>query len=154
MNNAGVQAFENALAEKLRAIRIESKVLEGMGSPEIGDMLRVLLPLSNSEVAITDFTVFSLEANNDLLQLYTTVVVEIGDNYDTLVKRLVQWNASCSLGHFGIVERDRQLYHRYTIPVETNSDPEALADRALLLLSLVREVVVRQYAEAKTFARG
>lgn len=154
MDKAGVQAFRSALAEKIHSLRIKTTDVEGFGEPQIGDTLRVLLPVSDSEAVLTDFMVFSFEADNDLLQLYTTVLVEIGEKYDALVKRLVQWNDVCPFGHFGIVERDRQLYHRYTMPVPVDSKPDDLAERALLLLTLVRGVVAEKYPEAAPFAKG
>lgn len=154
MEKTDVQAFRRALSEKLRALGIETTELEGFGPPQIGGTLRVLLPISDREVVITDFLLFTFETDNDLLQLYTTVLAELGDDADMLTKRLVEWNAVCPLGHFGIPAQERRLYHRYTLPVEKRTDPGALADRALLLLSLVREIVAGKYPEAAPFAKG
>ncbi len=153
MDKASVQAFQSALNEKIRALGIETTEVDGFGAPQIGDTLRILLPVSDKgEAVITDFMIFSYEANNDLLQIYSTVVVELAGELSPVVTQLNGWNSNCTLGFFGVVERDKQLYHRYTAPVAKDIAPEMLAEQVLLLLTFAREEIAKRFPEAAKLA--
>ena len=135
------------LEDMLHELEIETTYAEGYRGPQIGDTLRVLLPVADegfpvlTEIMVTEFT-----DDLDLLHIYSTLIVRCNENVAELSRKLSEWNILCPLGAYGIYEADgeRQLFHKYTFPLDRNAD-EGFPDVAMLLLELIHGLLSEQY---------
>ena len=142
------------LEDLLHELGIETAYVEGVGGPQIGDTLRILLPVTEeghpvlTEIMVTDFT-----DDLDLLHIYSTLIVRCNDRVDELSRKLSEWNILCPLGAYGVYEADGacQLFHKYTFPFDKTVS-EAFAEQAMLLLELVHGVLSDQYPLFGEFA--
>lgn len=135
------------LEEQLHELEIETAYVEGFHGPQIGDTLRILLPVTEdghpvlTEIMVTEFT-----DDFDLLHVYSTLIVRCNDKITGLSQKLSEWNILCPLGAYGVYEEDgeRQLFHKYTFPLEKN-DSGDFSDTAMLLIELIHGVLSEQY---------
>ena len=148
MDANGVKKFQDAMAEKIHALDVETAYVDG-GDGQIGGTLRALLPVTDAgDASLMEIMVTEFEEGSDLLLFYTTMIVEIGPGYEALKEMLLDWNLRCPMGAFGIFRQARQFYHKYTVPVPKDAEPEALAEKAMELLEMLYEVISRQFPEA------
>ena len=146
-------SFEK-LEALLHELEIETAYVEGVRGPQIGDTLRILLPVTEqghpvlTEIMVTEFT-----DDLDLLHLYSTLIVRCNDQITELTQKLSEWNILCPLGAYGIYEEDgtRQLFHKYTFPLDRN-DTEGFSDTAMLLIELIHGVLSEQYSAFGKYA--
>ena len=149
MNSADVLQFQQELAKQLEELNMETNTSEGSGGAQIGDTLRMLLPMDEGQnVVLTEILVSSFNAESDCLVFYTTMIMEIGPGYEALKEMLLDWNLTCPLGSFGIFRQARQFYHKYVLPFPKETSPKALADRAMYLLEVLYEVLSERFPEA------
>ena len=142
------------LEDQLHELEIETAYVEGVRGPQIGDTLRILLPVTEqghpvlTEIMVTEFT-----DDLDLLHLYSTLIVRCNDQITELTQKLSEWNILCPLGAYGIYEEDgtRQLFHKYTFPLDRN-DTEDFSDTAMLLIELIHGVLSEQYSAFGKYA--
>ena len=135
------------LEDMLHELEIETTYVKGSPEPQIGDTLRILLPVTEeghpvlTEIMVTEFT-----DDLDLLHIYSTLIVRCNENVAELSQKLSEWNILCPLGAYGIYEADgeRQLFHKYTFPLDRNAD-EGFSDVAMLLLELIHGLLSEQY---------
>ena len=135
------------LEDMLHELEIETTYVKGSPEPQIGDTLRILLPVTEeghpvlTEIMVTEFT-----DDLDLLHIYSTLIVRCNENVAELSRKLSEWNILCPLGAYGIYEADgeRQLFHKYTFPLDRNAD-EGFPDVAMLLLELIHGLLSEQY---------
>lgn len=154
MNLNSVNRFFRKLEDQLHELEIETTYLEGLRGPQIGDTLRILLPITDeghpvlTEIMVTEFT-----DDLDLLHIYTTLIVKSTDNISELPGKLSEWNILCPLGAYGIYEEDgeRQLFHKYTLPINRDSDEE-LADEAMLFIELIHGILSEKYPEFSEYS--
>ena len=154
MNLNSVNRFFRKLEDQLHELEIETTYLEGLRGPQIGDTLRILLPITDeghpvlTEIMVTEFT-----DDLDLLHIYSTLIVKSGDNIKELPQKLSEWNILCPLGAYGIYEEDgeRQLFHKYTLPINRDSDEE-LADEAMLFIELIHGILSEKYPEFSEYS--
>ncbi len=145
--------FFRKLEDLIHELDIETTYVEGIRAPQIGDTLRILLPVTEeghpviSEVMLTGFT-----EEADLLLLYSTVIAALSEKAAELPQKLSEWNLLCPLGAFGIYEEEGQLFHKYTLPVPKDMDPEELAEEAMYLLELIYGVLSEKYPELLEYA--
>ena len=145
-------SFEK-LEALLHELEIETAYVEGVRGPQIGDTLRILLPVTEeghpvlTEIMITEFT-----DDLDLLHIYSTLIVRCNENIAELSKQLSEWNILCPLGAYGVYEEDevRQLFHKYTFPLDKNDDD--CSEQAMALLELIHGILSEQYAQFAAFA--
>ena len=71
----------------------------------------------------------TIDEETDLLQFYTTMVMELDVDHGQLAQTLVQWNFLCPLGAFGIFEEGNQLYHKYGIVLNGTEELDELAEQ-------------------------
>ena len=141
------------LEDLLHELGIETAYVEGVGGPQIGDTLRILLPVTEeghpvlTEIMITEFT-----DDLDLLHIYSTLIVRCNENIAELSKQLSEWNILCPLGAYGVYEEDevRQLFHKYTFPLDKNDDD--CSEQAMALLELIHGILSEQYAQFAAYA--
>ena len=95
----------------------------------------------------------AIDEETDLLQFYTTMVMELAADRGQLARTLMQWNFLCPLGSFGVFEEGNQLYHKYGIVLNGTEELDELAERVILILSVLYEVIEQKYPLAVEFAR-
>ena len=142
------------LEDQLHELEIETAYVEGVRGPQIGDTLRVLLPVTDeghpvlTEIMVTEFT-----DDLDLLHLYSTLIVRCSDPIDALKEKLSEWNILCPLGAYGIYEENGacQLFHKYTYPLDKDSTAD-FSETAMLLIELVHSVLSVQYSAFEEYA--
>ena len=142
------------LEDMLHELGIETAYMEGISGPQIGDTLRILLPVTDeghpvlTEVMVTEFT-----DDLDLLHIYSTLIVRRGDDIAELSQKLSEWNILCPLGAYGIYEEDdvRQLFHKYTFPLDRDGTGD-FSEQAMLLIELIHGVLSEQYPLFEAYA--
>ena len=153
MDLNAVHQFFRALEDKIHALEIETTYVEGIRSPQIGDTLRVLLPVTEEgHPVITEFMVTDFTDEEDLLLIYSTVIAKFNEKASELPQKLSGWNLLCPLGAYGIYEEEGQLFHKYTLPIPKEADAEALAGEAMFLLELVYSVLSEKYPELQEYS--
>ena len=151
MDASQVKQFQKSLEEKLRERKLETAYVDGGGGLQEGDILRVLLPMNDTNVknvALLEVMVTHYTEDSDLLTLCTTILSEIGPGFEALKERIFDWNLNIPLGAFGIYRQEKQMYHKYTLPFPVDTAPEALAERAMDLLGLIYDALAVFYEDA------
>ncbi|MBE7004298.1 MAG: hypothetical protein E7425_08460 [Ruminococcaceae bacterium] len=155
MDIEGAKAFIHVLDGKIHELDLDTTIMDGIQSPQIGDTLRVLMPVTEEgHPVITEFMLMELADDYNLLMIYTTVMASIRRNKDKLPAKLIEWNLACPMGHYGIYEEENQLYHKYTLPFPSDAAPEVLAAQAMDLMGLVFELLSNHYPALEEFTAG
>ena len=140
--------FQTALENLLKQTGAQTAVLEGT-EPQLGDTLRALLPVTEAgDMVLTEVMMCPFTEDALLLQIYTTMIAEIGPGYEALKEMLLEWNLTASLGAFGIYRQNRQLYHKYNYIIPTDADPEEMAAEIFYLIDLVLGVISERFPDA------
>ena len=140
--------FITELEALLKKMEYETAVLKGE-EIQLGDTLRAMLPVDDAgnkvllEVMAIPYTEDAL-----LLQIFTTMIAEIGPGYEALKEMLLDWNLNSPLGAFGIYRRGRQFYHKYNYPMPTDGDPKQMAVEVFFIIHLVRDVIADVFPDA------
>lgn len=143
-----VNKFLEVLEEMLNQINIETAIVDGE-EPQIGNTLRALMPVSdNGEKVLTEMAVAPFTEDANLLQIYTTMILEIGPGYEALKEMLLDWNLTCSLGAFGIYRKGKQFYHKYNYMLPVDVPPEEMAAEVFYLLNLLLVTVSEVFPDA------
>ena len=139
--------FQTALDDLLKKIGVQTATLEGV-EPQIGDTLRALLPVTEAgDVVLTEVMMAPYTEDALLLQIYSTMIVEIGPGYEALKEMLLDWNLTAALGAFGIYRQGRQLYHKYNYIIPTDGDPDEMATEVFYLMNLVLDVISAHFPD-------
>ena len=140
--------FQTALDDLLKKIGVQTATLEGV-EPQIGDTLRARLPVTEAgDVVLTEVMMAPYTEDALLLQIYSTMIVEIGPGYEALKEMLLDWNLTAALGAFGIYRQGRQLYHKYNYIIPTDGDPDEMATEVFYLMNLVLDVISAHFPDA------
>ena len=154
MDLAKQKQFFQILEQKLNGMGMQTAAAAGAGAPQIGDTLRVLVPITDEgEAVLLELMAAAIDEETDLLQFYTTMVMELAADRGQLARTLMQWNFLCPLGSFGVFEEGNQLYHKYGIVLNGTEELDELAERVILILSVLYEVIEQKYPLAVEFAR-
>ena len=154
MDLAKQKQFFQILEQKLNGMGMQTAAAAGAGAPQIGDTLRVLVPITDEgEAVLLELMAAAIDEETDLLQFYTTMVMELAADRGQLARTLMQWNFLCPLGSFGVFEEGNQLYHKYGIVLNGTEELDELAERVILILSVLYEVIEQKYPLAVAFAR-
>ena len=154
MDLAKQKQFFQILEQKLNGMGMQTAAAAGAGAPQIGDTLRVLVPITDEgEAVLLELMAASIDEETDLLQFYTTMVMELDVDHGQLAQTLVQWNFLCPLGAFGIFEEGNQLYHKYGILLTGEEELDRLAEHVIQILSVLYEVLEQKFPAAKEFSR-
>ena len=142
----------NKLLKKLENLikrdGLETAVIPG-GEMQIGDTLRTLLPVSESgDAAVLEIMAGPLTDDMYMLQIYTTIILEIGPGCEALKDVLEDWNLTCAIGAYGIYREKRQFYHKYNYPLSADADTDRSASEILTLLCLIQAVISSNYEDA------
>ena len=142
------------LEDMLHELEIETTYVEGFHGPQIGDTLRILLPVTEEgHPVLTEIMVSEFTDDLDLLHIYSTLIVKCNDQIAGLPQKLSEWNILCHLGAYGIYEEDgeRQLFHKYTFPLDKTVYGD-FSEQAMLLLELIHDVLSEQYPAFAEYA--
>ena len=143
-----VRQFQAELDALLQQAGVETAVVPGE-EVQIGDTLRALLPVTETgDHALLEVMAAPCTEEMLLLQLYSTLILEIGPGYDDLKESLLDWNLTCPIGAFGIFRQGRQFYHKYTYPIPMDVDPAELAREVFYILNLVAAAIAERFPEA------
>lgn len=154
MDLAKQKQFFQILEQKLNGMGMQTAAAAGAGVPQIGDTLRVLVPITDEgEAVLLELMVAAIDEETDLLQFYTTMVMELAADRGQLARTLMQWNFLCPLGSFGVFEEGNQLYHKYGILLTGEEELDRLAEHVIEILSVLYEVLEQKFPAAKEFSR-
>ena len=154
MDLAKQKQFFQILEQKLNGMGMQTAAAAGAGAPQIGDTLRVLVPITDEgEAVLLELMAAAIDEETDLLQFYTTMVMELAADRGQLARTLMQWNFLCPLGSFGVFEEGNQLYHKYGILLTGEEELERLAEHVIQILSVLYEVLEQKFPAAKEFSR-
>lgn len=154
MDLAKQKQFFQILEQKLNGMGIQTAAAAGAGAPQIGDTLRVLVPITDEgEAVLLELMAAAIDEETDLLQFYTTMVMELAADRGQLARTLMQWNFLCPLGSFGVFEEGNQLYHKYGILLTGEEELDRLAEHVIQILSVLYEVLEQKFPAAKEFSR-
>lgn len=154
MDLAKQKQFFQILEQKLNGMGMQTAEAAGAGAPQIGDTLRVLVPITDEgEAVLLELMVAAIDEETDLLQFYTTMVMELAADRGQLARTLMQWNFLCPLGSFGVFEEGNQLYHKYGILLTGEEELDRLAEHVIQILSVLYEVLEQKFPAAKEFSR-
>ena len=153
MDLAKQKQFFQILEQKLNGMGMQTAAAAGAGAPQIGDTLRVLVPITDEgEAVLLELMAAAIDEETDLLQFYTTMVMELAADRGQLARTLMQWNFLCPLGSFGVFEEGNQLYHKYGILLTGEEELDRLAEHVIQILSVLYEVIEQKYPLAREFA--
>lgn len=143
-----IDRFFIELEELLNEIGLETAILKG-DDPKLSNTLRAMAPMTEAGGHVL-LEIMTVPYTDDayLLQIYTTMLAEIGPGYDVLKDALLDWNLTCPLGAFGIYKRLRQFYHKYNYLMPVDVPADEMADEVFYILNLVLEAISRIYPDA------
>lgn len=142
-----INVFFTELESLLKKMEYETATLEGE-EIQLGDTLRAMLPVDEAGNKVL-LEVMAMPFTDDaiLVQLYSTMIAEIGPGYEALKEMLLDWNLTCPLGAFGIYRQGRQFYHKYNYTLPTDGDPKQMAVEVFYIIHLVRDVIGQYFAD-------
>ena len=143
-----VIAFLNELEELLKKMDYETARLAGE-EPQIGDTLRAMVPVDEEgNKVLLEVLVGEYNEHTILIQIYTTMIAEIGPGYEALKEMTLEWNLVCPIGAFGIYRENRQFYHKYNYLVPSDGEAKDTAMSIFYIIHLVRDVIAEIFPDA------
>ncbi len=139
--------FLSLLEEELSAHEIETiRITENEELP----ILRVILPLfeDNRGTILMDICIFDYPEKIRLVQIYSTLLTDLGEKRHALQSVLNGWNTVAAAGAYGIYEDEDQLFHKYNVISDTEEDVEDVADRTLIAALVASEEISIRLPEA------
>ncbi len=149
--------FFHKMEEEIRESGVESNLVPPQNGMQ--ETLSLLMPVTDEgDPSLMEITIAPFVEESDLLIFYTTMIAKINTGYDELLRVLPQWNLDTVLGTYGIFDNEelgmQQLFHKYTLLIDPEIDPEELAETAMFHLMILYEVISRQYKEAYRICKG
>lgn len=143
-----VNAFLNELEELLKQMGYETARLPGE-APQVGDTLRALVPVDEiGNMVLLEVLAAPYTEETLLIQIYTTMIAEIGPGYEALKEMTQDWNLACPLGAFGIYRQNRQFYHKYNYLLPVEGEPKEQASEVFYVIHLVIDVIADIFPDA------
>ena len=154
MHIAMQQELFELVEKEIRETGMDTASLPGTGGSQVGNTLRVLLPLTDeAHPAILDIMAATLNEGTDIIQFYATLTLEVGSGREELEKALPGLNFFCPVGSFGIFRR-AQLYYKYSMLLRESQSAEQLCADVLDTLAAFYQVLDERYPLAMRLARG
>jgi len=146
--NMDIKVFFTELEALLKKMEYETAMLEG-DEIQLGDTLRAMLPVDEAGNAVL-LEVMALPYTDDalILQIYSTMIAEIGPGYEALKEMLLDWNLMAPIGAFGIYRPQRQFYHKYNYPIPTEGDPKQMAVEIFYIIHLIQDTIANIFPDA------
>ena len=143
-----VNVFLNELEELLKKMEYQTARLDGQ-EPQIGDTLRAMVPVDEAgNMVLLELLLGEYNENTLMVQIYSTMIAEIGPGYEALKEMLLDWNLTCPIGAFGIYRQNRQFYHKYNYLLPTDGDAKEMATEVFYIIHLVRDVIAEIFPDA------
>jgi hypothetical protein len=140
--------FLTELEKLLQKMEYETALIKGE-NPQLGDSLRALVPVDKAgNKILLEVMSFPYGDHARLVQIYSTMIMEIGPGYEALKEMLLEWNLTCPIGAFGIFRQDRQFYHKYNYLMPSDADPKEMAPEVFFIIHLVRDVIANVFPDA------
>ena len=142
-----IHVFFTELEALLKKMEYETATLKGEDI-QLGDTLRAMLPVDAAgnkvllEVMVIPYTDDAL-----LVQIYSTMIAEIGPGYEAVKEMLLDWNLTCPLGAFGIYRQARQFYHKYNYMLPTDGIPKEMAVEIFYIIHLIQDVIGQYFPD-------
>lgn len=141
-------AFYSELEVLLQKMEYETAVIENEDQ-ELGNTVRALVPVDDAgNKVLLEVLAAEYDEETLLIQIYTTMIAEIGPGYEALKEMTLDWNLTCPIGAFGIYRRNRQFYHKYNYLIPTDGDPKEMAMEIFYIIHLVRDVIAEVFPDA------
>ena len=150
--------FFQKLEEEIREGNVET-VLVPPQDENLSETLRALLPVTDDgDPSLLEIMDAPYVDGADVLIFYITIIAKINTREEELLRVLNEWNLECPLGAFGIYDNReqgmKQLYFKYSILIDPETDPEELAETAMFHVMMIYEIVSQQYKDAYRLAKG
>ena len=143
-----INVFFSEMEKLLKESQLETAVLKGQ-EPQLGDTLRAMLPIDEAgNCVLLELMAIPFTEEAHLLQIFTTLILEIGPGYEALKEMLLDWNLSCPLGAYGIYRASRQFYHKYNYLMPVGVPADEMAAEILDVISLIQDVIGEVYPDA------
>lgn len=143
-----VKVFLDETEALLKQMGYEMGRLAGE-EPQIGDTLRALVPVDEvGNMVLLEVLAAPYTEEMLLVQIYTTMIAEIGPGYEALKEMTQEWNLACPLGAFGIYRQNRQFYHKYNYLLPVEGDPKEFAMEVFYVIHLVIDVITDIFPDA------
>ncbi len=143
-----IDQFLNELENLLKADGMQTGIFKGT-EVQIGNTLRAMMPVTEEDdQVLLEIMAVPYSEDAHLLQIYSTMIPEIGPGYEALKDAILDWNLVCPLGAFGIYKQLKQLYHKYNylMPVEVPADE--MAEEIFYIIDLVRIAIAQVLPDA------
>ena len=142
-----IHVFFTELDALFKKMEYETASLKGE-EIQLGDTLRVMLPIDEAgNKVLMEIMAMSYTDDAILVQIYSTMIAEIGPGYEALKEILLDWNLTCPLGAFGIYRQGRQFYHKYNYTLPTDGDPKEMAMEVFYIIHLIQDVIGRYFPD-------
>ena len=126
---------------------LETVRVDGAGSPQVGDTIRFLLPMSDEGgMVMMELLILDLGEEEFLLEFYTTMFTDVEDVITDLSVEIPAWNFLCPLGSFGIFEEEGHLYHKYGLPFSGDTETEKFAKDSVTVMKFLFDIIADKYA--------
>ena len=143
-----INVFFDELENLLKKMGYETARLPGQ-DPQIGDTLRAMVPVDEAgNKVLLEVLAAKYNENTLLIQIYSTMIAEIGPGYEALKEMLLEWNLACPIGAFGIYRQNRQFYHKYNYLMPTDTDQKQMAMEIFYIIHLARDVIAQVFPDA------
>ncbi len=143
-----INQFFAELDKLLKQIGLQTAALQGK-EPQIGITLRTLLPVTEKgDMVMLEFMAAPYTEDANILQIFTTLIPEIGPGYEALKEMTLDWNLTCRLGAFGIYREGRQFYHKYNYPMPLDVPADEMALEIFYLIHLIQDEIIEVYPDA------
>ncbi len=140
--------FLTELDSLLKKMEYETALVKN-DDPELGDTLRALVPVDEAgNKVLLEVMAIPYDEDAHLVQIYSTMIAEIGPGYEALKEMLLDWNLTCPIGAFGIYREGRQFYHKYNYLIPTDKRAEESATDIFYIIHLVRDVIAEIFPDA------
>ena len=141
--------FLTELEKLLQKMDYETALVKNEEQPQLGDTLRAMVPVDEAgNRVLLDVMAFPYSEHSLLVQIYSTMIAEIGPGYEALKEMLLDWNLTCPIGAFGIYRQGRQFYHKYNYLLPTDGDEKEMAAEVFYVIHLVRDVIAEIFPDA------
>ena len=140
------------LQEQLEAERFSTELTQSKQGPA----LRTVIPLLEGDQgpALVEICVLRYNDQTDLIQIFSTMLLEPGPGLEALRAQLNGWNLVAVVGAYGIYEPLGQLYHKYNVVLDSGLDLESKADQGFLGLCMALDEMCGRMQEAMDLSAG
>lgn len=124
---------------------------------EQGPVLRTVIPLLEEDEqgqVLVEICALTYNDQIDLIQIFSTMLLEPGPGLDALRAQLNDWNLVAIAGAYGIYEKMGQLYHKYNVAIDNTWNLEGKADQAFLGLCVALDEMCGRIGEAIALSAG